>query len=245
MFDSAKTGVKHRLESLVLPRSFFWIVSLIPIPNYEDLRMRIWLVLCTAKNEDYFILLESKLEGLTHLPFDMKVLGRPNEPWTSNTTRVEILSLVTIELGVHLFKEQPNLGMGEALKWEWDWHTNVVHGGEVCIILLFIPANNAQEIFKKKTKVAWYLLSQLPKFDNSLPHTKISHMFFLSRLEKGDGCRLAIKCHEALSLDVAIATASGSYFSPQSNWRKRQAKSIIINEGGSIGFTTALNNGWF
>jgi hypothetical protein len=48
-----------------------------------------------------------------------------------------------------------------------------------------------------------------------------------------------------LSLDVTIATASGSSFSPQSNWRKRQAKSIIINEGGSIGFTTALNNGWF
>jgi hypothetical protein len=42
--------------------------------------MRIWLVLCTTKNEDYFILLESKLEGLTHLPFDIKVLGRPNEP---------------------------------------------------------------------------------------------------------------------------------------------------------------------
>jgi len=49
--------------------------------------------------------------------------------------------------------------MGEALRWEWDWHTNAVHGGEVCIILLFIPANNAQEFFKKKTKVVWYLLS--------------------------------------------------------------------------------------
>lgn len=93
---------------------------MLSIPNYEDLRMQIWLVLFKAKNENYFILLESKSEGSTHLPFNIKVLGRPNEPWTSNTMTIEILYLITIELGVHLFKEQLNLGMGEALRWEWD-----------------------------------------------------------------------------------------------------------------------------
>jgi hypothetical protein len=170
-----------------------------------------------AKNEDYFILLESKSKGLTHLPFDIKVLGRPNEPWTSNTMKVEILSLVTIELGVHLFKEQPNLGMGEALRWEWDWHTDAIHGGEVCIILLFILANNAQDVIKKKTKVVWYPFFQLPKFDNSLPHTKTSHMFLLNQLEKGDGCRLAIKCQEASSSNVVATIASVNSSLPQCN----------------------------
>jgi hypothetical protein len=180
MFDSVKTMVKHQPKSLVFPRFFFQVASLLPIPNFENLKMRFWLILFKVKNEDYFIPLEPKSKGLTHLPFAIKVLGRPNELWISNTTRFEVLSLVTIELNVHLFKEQPNLGMGETLKWEWDWHINAIHGGEVCIILLFVLANNAQEVLKKKTKIVWYHLSQLPKFDNSLPHIKTSHMFLLS-----------------------------------------------------------------
>lgn len=113
----------------------------------------------------------------------------------------------------------------------------------MCIILLFIIANNAQDVPKKKTKVVWYPLSRLPKFDNSLPHTKTSHMFLLNRLEKGDGCRLAIKCQEASSSNAIVTTATGNSSLPQCNRRKRQTKPTITNEVGLISFTSALNNG--
>jgi hypothetical protein len=136
-------------------------------------------VLSRDKEERNQILVHARNQTPPNLPLSIRVTGPPEERWTQDSTRKDLILRLEAELEEKVLRYK--LAIKDNLHLEWCWSAEPGRGGMECTILAHIHTGSSALSVQNKRHLHWKEVKSISAMNNDMGGAVVAHNLLLKK----------------------------------------------------------------
>jgi hypothetical protein len=136
-------------------------------------------VLSRDKEERSQILVHARNQAPPNLPLSIRVTGPPEERWTQDSARKDLILRLEAELEEKVLRYK--LAVKDNLHLEWCWSAEPGRGGMECTILAHIHTGSSALSVQNKRHLHWKEAESISAMNNDMGGAVVAHNLLLKK----------------------------------------------------------------